>query len=163
MIDINELKKLSLIHGNVDPERLRKLVNRSKDIYLKPILGVDFYNHLNTTATPTGDEQTLIDEYILPYVTTSTEIMSAVHFNWETTNKGVIKNNDQYGSSTNWGDNNVYVNDLKKQAQVYKDTLVKYLQDNESLFTLYKNACDKEVKSNSMSTQMGFVVNRKRR
>lgn len=162
MIDINELKAKSLIHGNVDANRLRIIVDRSKDVYLKPILGVDFYKHLNTTATFTSDEQTLIDEYILPFVTASTEIMSARHFTWETTNKGVIRNNDQYGSSTSWGDNDKYVNDLKKQAQVYKDLLVDYLQENESLFTLYDKACDKEIKSNSYSSNIGFIVNRKR-
>lgn len=162
MIDINELKENSLIHGNVDPNRLRKIVDRSKELYLEPILGRDFYDHLNTATSFTTDEQTLIDNYILPYVTVSVEILASVEFNWETTNKGVLSNNDSYGSSTNWSDNDKYVNNKKKQAQKYKDKLTAYLIENESLFTLFDNACDNNLKSNSLSSQIGFVVSRKR-
>ena len=163
MIDIEILKKNSLIHGNVDTHRLKVILDRSKELYLKPILGDDFFNHLNTVVSFTPDEQKLVDEYIYPFVTVSTEITSSKHLNWEIRNKSTGVSNDTYQRANSWSENDKFVNDLLKQAQMYKDALVIYLVANQNLFTLFTVECGDDLESNSLSSQMSFVINRKSR
>lgn len=163
MIDIEVLKANSLIHSNVDAKQLTVITNRSKLLYLRPILGEDFYNHLDTATTLTSDEQTLLDDYIYPFATVSTEILASVHLTWDMTNKGVYKYNDQYGNSTTFQDNATFTNYLKKQAQTYKEMLVTYLKDNKSLFPLYEASCKVEGVGTSLDSQFGFISARNRR
>lgn len=163
MIDIEKLKKKSLIHANVDTHRLTVILGRSKELYLEPILGNDFFNHLNTAVSFTPDEQKLVDDYIYPFVTVSTEIMASKHLNWEIRNKSTGVSNDTYQRANSWSENDKFVNDLLKQAQMYKDALVTYLIRNKSLFTLFTVECGEDLNSNSMSSQFGFAINRKSR
>lgn len=163
MIDIETLIKNSLIHKNVDTHRLKVVLDRSKELYLRPILGSDFYSHLNTVSSFTSNEQILVDNYIYPFITVSTEITASKHFNWEIRNKSTGVSNDTYQRANSWSENDKFVNDLLKQAQMFKDILVDYLIKNESLFALFSLDCDKDLESNSMSSQFGFAVNRKRR
>ena len=163
MIDIEILKKNSLIHGNVDTKRLTIILDRSKDLYLKPILGVEFFNYLDSLLTFSANEQTLVDNYIYPFVIVSTEIMASKHLNWEIRNKSTGTSSDQYQTANSWSDNDKYVNDLLKQAQMYKNTLVDYLVENEDIFSLFKADCKNDLKSNSMTSQFGFAINRKSR
>lgn len=160
MIDILILKKNSLIHDNVDNKILKVILNRSKDLYLSPILGDSFYNHLNT-AVLNGDETTLVNEYIYPFITVSTEIMASKHINWEIRNKSTGVSNDVYQRANSWQENDKLINDLLNQAQLYKTKLIAYLLANKNLFPLYKDFCKPDLGGNSYSTQMGFISNRK--
>lgn len=160
MIDVEQLKKNTLIHLNVDSYKLSVIIDRAKFQYLRQVLGADFYDHLNTAGTFTTDEQKLVDTFIYPFVTVCVEMISSVHLNWEIRNKNVGTSNDQYQNATNWNDNNVLVNDLKQQQQMYKDALVDYLEENQTLFPLYK-CVNNDPLDNSFSSSYGIITNRR--
>ncbi len=132
-------------------------------MYLRPILGDDFYNYLNTLVSPSVNEQKLIDDYIYPYVTVRTEVMASVHFNTEIRNKSTGVSNDTYQRANSNAENDKYVNDLLKQSQMYENSLVEYLTENEGLFSLFVIDCKTDLKTNSMSSKFGFAINRKSR
>lgn len=163
MIDLDILKRNSLIHGNVDTKQLGVILERSKFLYLRPILGIDLFEYLDNLTVYSANEQTLIDNYIYPYVTVSTEIMASKHLNWEIRNKSVGVSNDTYQRANSWSETDKFINDLLNQAQMYKVYLIDYLTENNDLFPLFKTHCGEDLKGNSMSTQFGFVVNRKNR
>jgi hypothetical protein len=156
LITIAEFKSKSLVHGNVESDRLKILLDRSQEMYLRPILGREFYNHITTTSTPTAAELELINDYIKPLIVCSTEIMAAKHFNWEVRNKSTGVSNDQYQRASDWDENDKLVNDYRKQAEYYKSEMLWYINANRTDFPLFK--CVEPT--NSFQSSVGFATRR---
>lgn len=161
LITVAEIKNKSLINGNVDAQKLGIMIERSQDLYLREILGVDFYNHLLAAVTYTAAEQTLIDDYIFKFLMVRTEIEACVHFNWDIRNKSVGASNDQYAQAGTWESIDKLKNDLNKQAYLYRNMLVVYLNDNKTDFPLYDALCDDEIEQTSFSQNLTFGIARK--
>lgn len=161
LITVNQIKNKSLINGNADAQKLGIMIERAQDLYLREILGAEFYTHLLSAVTYTANEQTLIDDYIFKFVMVRTEIEACVHFNWDIRNKSVGASNDQYAQAGDWQSIDKLKNDLNKQAYLYRNMLVKYLNDNKTLFPLYDAKCDSEEQQTSFSQNFTFGIARK--
>jgi hypothetical protein len=157
LITIAQLKQNSLIHGNVETDRLTVILNRCQEMYLKPIVGNDFYNHITTTNSPTAAEVILIEQYIRPFLICSTEIMAAKHFNWEIRNKSVGRSNDQYQQANEWDSVDKLANDYTKQAQFYKSEMVQFINENSDDFPLITKCLKKGTSHDKIH---GFINRR---
>lgn len=160
LITVAQIKNKSLINGNVDAQKLGIMIERSQDLYLREILGADFFNHLLAAVTYTAAEQTLIDDYIFKFIMVRTEIEACVHFNWDIRNKSVGASNDQYAQAGDWESIDKLKNDLNKQAYLYRNMLVVYLNDNKTDFPLYEQNCKSEEEQSSFSQNFTIGVAR---
>lgn len=160
LITVTQIKNKSLINGNADAKKLGIMIERSQDLYLREILGVDFYNHLLAATSYTTAEQTLIDDYIFKFLMVRTEIEACVHFNWDIRNKSVGASTDQYAVAGDWESIDKLKNDLNKQAYLYRNMLVVYLNDNATSFPLYDQKCDSEQEQTSFSQNITFSIAR---
>ena len=160
LITVAQIKNKSLINGNADAQKLGIMIERSQDLYLREILGKEFYDHLIAAVTYTAAEQTLIDDFIFKFLMVRTEIEACVHFNWDIRNKNVGPSNDQYAQAGDWESIDKLKNDLNKQAYLYRNMLVVYLNDNAASFPLYDQKCDSEQEQTSFSQNITFSIAR---
>ena len=160
LITVAQIKNKSLINGNVDAQKLGIMIESSQDLYLREILGKEFYDHLIAAVTYTAAEQTLIDDYIFKFIMVRTEIEACVHFNWDIRNKSVGASNDQYAQAGDWESIDKLKNDLNKQAYLYRNMLVVYLNDNKTDFPLYEQNCESKEEQSSFSQNFTLGVAR---
>jgi hypothetical protein len=134
-ISTESLKKLSLIENNVEASTLAVMLNRVQKTSLEPVLGTPLYKKLLEDIdndTLTGIYETLVNEYILDFLIVCCELEYVVSGANKFANMGVGKYAPQDTQQNNLGDNNDVRDNLKKHRQAYRDSLVGYLQDNES-------------------------------
>ncbi len=160
LITVAQIKNKSLINGNADAQKLGIMIERSQDLYLREILGKPFFDALLAASTYTTEEQTLIDDFIFKFLMVRTEIEACVHFNWDIRNKNVGVSNDQYSQAGDWESIDKLKNDLNKQAYLYRNMLVVYLNENATLFPLYDQKCDAQQEQTSFSQNITFSIAR---
>ena len=160
LITVAQIKNKSLINGNADAQKLGIMIERSQDLYLREILGKPFFDALLAANSYTTAEQTLIDDFIFKFLMVRTEIEACVHFNWDIRNKNVGVSNDQYSQAGDWESIDKLKNDLNKQAYLYRNMLVVYLNENAISFPLYDQKCDSEQEQTSFSQNITFSIAR---
>jgi hypothetical protein len=114
-----------------------------QDINLQEILGTTFYKHLLTEIKAdnlTPDEEALIDDYITPYLVAQVDYRIGNHLVNEIRNKSVGRSADDEHFTTSTDANVLKLqDDLRADANSYRNTLIGYLKDNCDLFDTYKN------------------------
>jgi len=168
LIDIDSLKKLSLIHGNVEVSAIRPILKRSQDMYIEPVLGSDFYNHLLDAvenSTLTAEETLLIEDYIAIVLSISCEIRMRNAITTEIRNIGTGNASDPNFQAAN-------INGIEREKDIsykdltfYKNRLKRFLCENEADYPLYNSSNNygvkKEGATNSYSNN--FFINSGRR
>lgn len=155
-VKLDYLKRNSLIHGNVNGQKLTVILRRCQKIYIEPILGTPLHKDLLDKIgndTLNANEQELLDDYLIPALMIATEMMTAHYQNTEIRNKNTGTANDEYTTANSEGENEVFVGHLKKDFEAYKRAMIGYLCDNEDNFPLY-DVCTsnkEDIKSESDS------------
>lgn len=136
------LKKNSLIHGNVNEEKLVVILRKVQSIRFKNILGSTLQKDLLAKVaakTITGNDKILVDDYIVPALLSWCEVTAAKYYNIEIRNKNVGKSSDQYQNANPDKENYTFISELKKDATSLTNDLITYLKCNSDLFPAY---CD---------------------
>lgn len=141
VIPISLIKNKGYTQKNVNDDVLTTTLRRVQDINLRPILGTTFFKRLLKgveLSNLNGDETTLINEYISPYLVCQVDFRVTNHLAFEIRNKTVGTTDDEYqktASDTNMGK---IQDDLRSDANEYRTVLIGYLKDNCDLFPEYK-------------------------
>lgn len=141
-IPIQLIKNKGYTQKNVNDDVLTTTLRRVQDINLKNILGTTFYKHLLEAienSTLTADETTLLDEYIAPYLVCQVDERVTTHIAFEIRNKTVGTTDDQYQKTASDANFSKLTDDLRSDAQSYRNVLIGYLKDNCELFPTYKD------------------------
>lgn len=162
-IDTDYLKENSLIEFNVDDAKLNPLIFKAQDMYIAPILGSDFYNHLQEGAasggTLTTGEYNLIVDYIMPAVVEYTAYMSINQVTSKITNKSVAQENSQYAIAADRANRTDLKNEIRDLAEFYLKRLQKFLCDHSELFPIYQTPSSVEnLPKNSKSFFNGIYL-----
>lgn len=149
-ISDNKVKEKGLIHSNVDDKLIKAAIRRAQDIELNQILGTCLLEKLDSdigSASVSGDYETLLQDYIQPYLIIAVEYRSARYLLEKIRNKTTGKDTDQAFTALT-RDEIISFNDrLHNDAESYKRILVGYLEDNKELFIEYTDCeCNKENK-----------------
>jgi hypothetical protein len=138
LIDLTRLKRNSLIHGNVNDDKLQVIVRRVQKQKIEPLLGTLLYKELLTAVTSfSADQKTLVDDYIQPVLAIYCEAMTAQYQNVEIRNKNTGRSNDEHQRANTDSENATFVSELYKDAKTYEKTLIAYLCDKAALFPNY--------------------------
>lgn len=164
LIDIDSLKKLSLINANVEVSAIRPVLKRSQDMYVEPILGSALYERLLDgveNSNLTANELILVNDYIAIVLSIACEIRMGNAITNEIRNIGL-------GNATGPNFQAANINGIEREKDIsykdltfYKNRLKRYLCENESLYPLYNSTnlygVKKEGKTNSYS--QNFFIN----
>ena len=164
LIDIDSLKKLSLIHDNVEVSAIRPVLKRSQDMYIEPILGSALYNRLLDGVEAddlTADELTLVNDYIAIVLSVACEIRMGNAITNEIRNIGLGNATDPNFQASN-------INGIEREKDIsykdltfYKNRLKRFLCENAATYPLYNSTnqygVKKEGSTNSYS--QNFFIN----
>jgi len=139
-VDIDYLKKNSLVHGNVNTDQLAVILARVQKLRIEPVLGTPLYKDLLDKIENgglTSYDVTLLNDYLIPCLMIYCEIMAAKYYNVEIRNKSTGRSNDEYQTANTDTQNAVFTDDLYTNAKVFEQTMIGYLVDNEENFPKY--------------------------
>jgi len=140
--------ELSYVDSNIQTSLYKVAAKRAQDNSIEPILGTPLYKKILAdiqSGSMAGIYVTLTDDYIIPYLVTTTEIELAPHLNWEMRNKAVGTSSDDTITATDERGLYSLTDQIRKSGQVYKRRLVAYLCDNSADMAEYTaDTSDKE-------------------
>ena len=136
---INEqtIKDNSIIQTNVDSKIIVNTIYEVQDLELQPTLGLSIYTGLTQevisastlgsgyTFTATG--QTLLQEYIQPFLIYGTLVYGFTPLHFKVTNKGINKKNDDNSVNASAQELESLKAHYTSKFDIYKERLIKYL------------------------------------
>ena len=142
LIDIATIKKIGFVNKNVDDPIIATTLRRVQDTLILPILGTPFFKRLLQGITDedlTADEVLLLNDYIAPCIIAGVDYRIVNALTYETRSKTVGTSRDEHINPVTIQENLMRTDDLKRDYETYRDSLIGYLKDNETLFDLYYN------------------------
>ena len=141
-ISSDTIKERSGLHYNVDEKLIKPEIKTSQDMYILPALGSALYNRLQdgiSCNNLTCDEKSLLDDYIadtlVNYVLS--ELPQGLSFQFY--NKGLVRKSSDNTDIPSMQDLIDIANRYRARAEFYKQRLIKYLKQNQTLYPLYLN------------------------
>lgn len=141
-ISADTIKERSGLHYNVDEKLIKPEIKTSQDMYILPALGSALYDRLQdgiSCNNLTCDEKTLLDDYVadtlVNYVLS--ELPQGLSFQFY--NKGLVRKSSDNTDIPSMQDLIDIANRYRARAEFYKQRLIKYLKQNQTLYPLYLN------------------------
>ena len=160
LVSESQVKNQSIMEQNVDVKVLSKIILNVQEIHLKGILGSTLYNELidavelkvvsGTTLSAT--HQTLLEDYIHPYLINEVIAEFAVVNHFKLTNKGLLKMNDNEATSVNPDELEYFKDYFDNNSSQFKQNLLNYLKDNNLI-----ESCKSNI--NTTSESIGWFLN----
>lgn len=143
----NELKKASLITGNVDEAYLNSTIVTVQEIYLTSLIGTALYYKLQLLVynkvmklEPSIEDEAnakykeLLEEYVKPYIKYKAACDIIYPISFKLRNAGVVRSSDTNVSPADMSDIKYLEKQYSTYAEEYADRMSKYLCGNISSF-----------------------------
>ena len=138
-----KLKSFTAIHENVSPKDLIPHIIDSQNIFLQEILGSQFFEDLQGEIAANNlseVNQTLIDEYIAPFVLNAA-LYQSVPFNYvKFRNKGLLKGDAEEASGAELKDVQFLRDSIRTTMEFYRERLRRQLTVFGYLYPAYISA-----------------------
>ena len=142
-ITINDLKRKSIIDGNVDADKLIQFIEVAQDTHIQNYLGGLLYKKLQTlilngTIDDSGnaDYKTLLDDYVKPMLTWFTQSSYLPFAMYQISNGGVFKHRSENSETISLEEMRMMLAKVTETAEFYTRRFVDYMDYNS---TLYQN------------------------
>ena len=156
-----EVKQNGLLNTNVDVEYIEPSLQEAQSVFCREILGDLLYNSITNKIknnTLTGKYQTLLNDYIKPYMGYKMLSLIALPINFKMRNMGVVS---QYGDgvATTTVKDTMYIQEqYDSKAEFYGNRLTVYLQKNASSIPEYAYSCDNVTNPSTSQNVTGIYL-----
>lgn len=138
------LKDNTVVNNNVDNELLEPFIITAQNKYIESILGTALFNDIKTNiqnVTISGDNKTLLDDYIQPCLKEWIVYESLPFLNYKLTNKAIATKSSENSEPSELNEVQYLRNNVKDTAEYMSQRLINYLkqQSNDGKFPLYQN------------------------
>ncbi len=160
-ISTKDLKKNSIIDGNVDIDKMLQFVKVAQQIDIQNLLGTDLYNRISTDIindTLTGDYLSLVNDYVQPMLIWFAQVNYIPFAAYQIKNGGIYKHSSETAETVNKNEVDYLVAKAREYANYYSTRLVDYLCFNSSLFPEYTSNTDNDISPDSDTTFNGWVL-----
>jgi hypothetical protein len=144
-ITLQELKRKSIIDGNVDTDKLIQFVEVAQDTHIQNYLGTRFYNALQTqviNSTLTSANETLLNTYIKPMLIWYTQATYLPYAAYQISNGGIYKHNSENATSVSESEITKLTRHATETADFYAKRFMDYMDDNLDLYPDYIGSQD---------------------
>jgi|TARA_Y100000033_G_scaffold8910_1_gene8051 hypothetical protein len=144
-ITLQELKRKSIIDGNVDTDKLIQFVEVAQDTIIQNYLGTKLYNTLQTqviNSTLTTVNTTLLNTYIKPMLIWYTQATYLPYAAYQISNGGVFKHNSENSTSVSESEITKLTRHATETADFYAKRFMDYMDDNSELYPDYTASQD---------------------
>lgn len=135
------IKNSTPITANVDMTDVMPWIKTAAEMWIQPICGGFFYNHLLTkynSQTLSGDEETLV-ELIKPAIAWRAASDAVYGLSYQLKNKGLQQQNGDFSESVELNEVQFGMAHYAQKAAFYEDLIIKYLKENKNLFPEFLN------------------------
>jgi hypothetical protein len=140
LVSAQKIKSFTEVDSNIDEKLLLAGVQIAQDLGLQGLLGTRFYQHILNAAqnsTLTGPENTLLQDYIQPYLLWRATWESLPTLWMRVMNKSVIVGQTEQGSPVGKGDLNYLRNIHENRYEFYAQRMMDYIKNHPSDYPLY--------------------------
>jgi len=151
-ISILDLKKKSILSGNVDPDKIIQFVEVAQDTHIQNYLGGKLYDKMqtliiNNTISDAGntDYKTLLDEYIKPMLIWFTQSDYMPFAAYQVSNGGVFKHRSENSDSITTEELNILIRRATETAEFYTRRFMDYMDHNSHLYPEYLESSNEDM------------------
>lgn len=160
-ITITELKRKSIIDGNLDPDKIIQFIELAQDTNIQMQLGTKLYEKLQNDIindTLSGNYQTLVDEYIKPMLIWYTQASYIPFAAFTISNGGVYKHNSENSISAEMSEINMLVRQATDKAEFYTNRFIDHMAFNSHLYPEFTSSQDDGIYPHRDINYTGWVI-----
>lgn len=156
------LKEKSIVNENTDMKVITPVIILVQDKYIKPLLGSDLFDQIKSqiiASTVSANNQTLLDDYILPCMLWYTLAESTPAFKYRYMNKGIMVKNSENSSAADLQEIQFLMDNWRNNGEMYAERCTRYLVKNRNTYTLYDaNPDSDDIKPNTTNYTSGLAL-----
>lgn len=141
-ISVQSIKDRTGLHANVDEKLVLPEIKTAQDMYILPALGSTLYNKLQSAinnSTLNSNEQALLNNYVTDCLIYYVMSELPMGLSYQFYNKGLLRKSGDNTENPSMQDMIDVANRYRTRAEFYKQRLIKYLRQNNTLFPEYLN------------------------
>jgi hypothetical protein len=141
-ISVQSIKDRTGLHANVDEKLVVPEIKTAQDMYILPALGSTLYNKLQSAingSTLNSNEQLLLNNYIADCLIYYVMSELPMGLSYQFYNKGLLRKSSDNTENPSMQDMIDVANRYRTRAEFYKQRLIKYLRQNNTLYPEYLN------------------------
>ncbi len=165
LITTTDLKRYSILNGNVDDDKFIQYIAISQDIHLQSYLGTDLLEKIqdlisdNTIGdSDNSDYLNLLETYIKPMLIHWAMVEYLPFSAYTLSNSGMYKHTSETSTSVDKNEVDYLVEKERDIAQSYTRRFIDYICNNSTLFPEYTSNNGSDVKPQIKSDFMGWVL-----
>lgn len=146
-ITTDDLRKKSIIGGNVDSDKFIQFIEVSQDIHIQNYLGTKLYDKISTLITTgqlsagaNADYKTLVDEYITPMLIWFAQSDYYMYASYQISNGGVFRHRSESSESPSLSEIQYLVENSRNKAEFYTRRFLDFMIFNSSKYPEYNQA-----------------------
>ena len=145
-ISVSELKKKSIIDGNVDSDKIVQYIEIAQDMHIQNYLGGGLYRSIqsmivNDTLNDSANVnyKNLLESYIKPMLIWYTQAEYLPYSMFQVSNGGLFKHISENSETVSREDMEYLVQKARNNAEFYTKRFLDYMCENSNKFTEYNN------------------------
>ena len=165
LITTTDLKKFSILDGNLDNDKFIQYISISQDIHIQQYLGTDLLEAIqlmitNNTIDDAGnsDYKDLLETYIKPMSIHWAAVEYIPFAAYNIANVGVVKHNSETSVSVEKNELDYLIERERNIAQSYTRRFIDYMCENSTLFPEYLSNSGADVNPAKQSDFGGWVL-----
>lgn len=153
----------SILNENINYTQIRPTIIKCQEMYIQPIIGSDLYADLSAkiiAGTIAGNDQVLLEDKIQPALIQWMLYEMPLTLSFKYQNKNMFRRSSTESTSMNMDELKYLMDKIKNDAEWYSERIIKYLQENNTLFPLYQNPTSKidTIRPVSSNYRTGMVL-----
>ena len=164
LITTTDLKKFSILDGNLDNDKFIQYISISQDIHIQQYLGTDLLEKLQSLL-PTdidlpanSDYKELLETYVKPMSIHWAAVEYIPFAAYNIANVGVVKHNSETSVSVEKNELDYLIERERNIAQSYTRRFIDYMCENSATFPEYTSNTGSDVNPSKQSDFGGWVL-----
>ena len=154
-----EIKQICGIGGNIDPDKIRPFIVLAQDQDLQKLLGTQLYSEMIRRArasTITGHYQTLLNDWIKPFLAFKTTAKFIKVGGYSVANEGLTRHQPDSAIPLEFREVISLSEEYDNSADFYAGRLYEYLCVNQQSFPEFNEIQQGDIKRDSQTYFSGF-------
>ena len=164
-ITVIDLKRKSIIDGNLDADKVIQFIEVAQDTHIQNYLGTDLYNKIQQLITdneinlgPNAAYKTLLTTYIKPMLIWFTQSNYLPFAMYQVSNGGVFKHRSENADSVTQEEIAMLTNKVSETAEFYTRRFIDYMTYNQTLYPEYNSNSNEDMYPDKDVNFHGWVV-----
>ena len=156
-----ELKELTIVNGNVDPDKFRQYIDIAQEIHIQNLLGTKLYQRLQSDiigGTLSGNYLNLLNIYVKPMTIHWAMVEWLPFAAYQINNGGVFKHQSENSVAAEKEEIDFLLQRQRDIADHYTRRFIDYICFNNNLFPEYNQNVNEDMHPDSKSDFAGWQL-----